>query len=92
MVMKPKMSDKSIKQIAMLQMIAIRLFGGEAFVETIRLKLRKEEKMNYRHVLDMKELLLQKMANQIQTDEFQAEYCRNLRECQELRDIQAIEE
>ena len=48
--------------------------------------------MNYRHVQDMKELLLQKMANQIQTDEFQAEYCRNLRECQELRDIQAIEE
>ena len=90
--MKPKMSDKSIKQIAMLQMIAIRLFGGEAFVETIRLKLRKEEKMNYRNVLDMKDLLLKKMENQIETDEFQEEYCKNIRLYQELRDIQAIDE
>lgn len=31
----------------------------------IRKKLKLEEKMNYRHVLDMKELLLKKLANEI---------------------------
>lgn len=49
----------------MLQMVAIRLFGGKTFVDTIRLKLKKEEKMNYRHVLDMKELLLKKLDSEI---------------------------
>ena len=42
----------------MLQMIAVRLFDGKAFIEVIRKKLKLEEKMNYRHVLEVKELLL----------------------------------
>ena len=85
--MKEKMSDRSIKQIGMFQMIAIRLFEGKAFVETIRFKLKNEEKMNYRHVLQMKELLLEKLDNKIQTELFQEKYCHNLRDYQELRAI-----
>ena len=86
------MSDKSIKQIAMFQMIAVRLFEGKNFIEVIRLKLKKEENMNYRHVLDMKDLLLNKLDGKIQTEEFQENYCKNLREYQELRAIQEIED
>ena len=46
-------------------MIAVRLFEGKNFIEVIRLKLKKEENMNYRHVLDMKDLLLNKLDGKI---------------------------
>ena len=44
----------------MFQMIAVRLFEGKIFIKTIRLKLKREENMNYRHVLEIDELLTKK--------------------------------
>ena len=50
------------------------------FMETLRFKLKNEYKMNYRYVLVIKELLLDRIANKIEHNQFLTKYGKNIQE------------
>lgn len=50
------------------------------FMETLRFKLKNEYKMNYRYVLVIKELLLDRIANKIDHNQFLTKYGKNIQE------------
>ena len=90
--MKWPISDASIVEIATLQVHAARLFGGDTFLmDGIRLKLKREYQMNYRHVLEMHKLLKSKFDGQIRLDEFHRLYIKNLIDYQDMVALQQLD-
>ena len=48
--------------------------GKDVYLDSIRFRLKNEEKMNYRNVLGVKKLLEQRMKGEIHPEAFQEEY------------------
>ena len=57
------LTERCVKQVGELLVIALKLFtnvdanGKDLYLDSIRFKLKNEEKMNYRNVLGVKKLL-----------------------------------
>jgi len=60
----------------MLQYFVIK--ADPNFMEPLRFKLKNELKMNYRYVLVIKELLLDRVANKIDQNQFLTKYGKNI--------------
>ena len=66
-MVKRHLTDNCIKQVGELQVIALKLFSSfdqnmkNLYLDSIRFRLKNEEKMNYRNVLAIKKLLEQRL-------------------------------
>ena len=81
LVCKMHLTDTSTKEVAELQVITLKLFSTycpqtnkNLYLDKIRFKLKNEEKMNYRNVLEIKKLVEQRLKNELPVDNFQDDY------------------
>ena len=69
------LSEACIKQVGELQFITLKLFSTfegtkNMYLDSIRFKLKNEEKMNYGNVLKIKKLLEERLAGQKPIENF----------------------
>ena len=95
---KMHLTDTAIKQVAELQVIALRLFSSydeknkNLYLDNLRFRLKNEVKMNYRNVLEIKKLLEQRVKGEIHIENFQEKYLAQIVEAKEIKILAEMDE
>ena len=75
-------------------MIALKLFSvyddkneKNLYLDEIRFKLKNEEQMNYRNVVEIKKLLEKRLKREISVERFQDEYLKEIIKAREIKSL-----
>ena len=66
--------------------------GKDLYLDSIRFRLKNEEKMNYRNVLEVKKLLEQRLKREIVPEAFQEAYLAQIVEAREIKMLNDLDD